>query len=919
MPRGPWFHGVRARLVGIALVIALPLTALLAWNQYTAMQEAGERTQAEVNKRAEVAAVMLARDLHIAKSLVYALQDNRRLDPSKPEDCEQYLRNLIAPYSKLVGTSFLINRQGRAVCALSPEAVGLDLSDRRYFQRALGEDQVVVEAPLVSRFTRQWIWPVAVAVRDKDGHKVGVVTMAVKIARFADQATAAWVGLPGAQLKLSDAQGRELFVWGQHQVREPAAGAAGERVGWRIDPQDAIVATVPVEDFEGSLTVAVPRDEVLAQQTRAERRALWTIVLVSVAALALAWWYGRSTLVNPLRQLQRTARRVARGELSARVGNVSRITELRNLSQAFDAMADSLQSQVSTLQAADARVRQQLEHMSLLDQTTRAIGDSLDLQGIFETGVSTLIKRLPVDFACVALRDSSQTELVVCSASGGGDLAACLLEARHIEVTQNGLVACLQGRLVYEPDTRALDYDFPKRFAARGLRSLVLVPLRTQSLVVGVLAVARSAEGAFSSVDCEFLRQFGENVAIAVGQVRLHTALQAAYDDLKTSQQVLMHEERLRVFGQMSSGIAHDINNALSPVSLYADSLLETEPGLSERTRAGLQRILRALDDVAQTLGRLRDFYRRSDSGPARARVDLPALCDEVIDLCRVRWHDIPLQRGVVIRIERDYAVECPPVPGVHAELRDSLVNLIINAVDAMPDGGVIVVRTALRAQDPGSPQAVLEVKDTGVGMDERTRERCLEPFFTTKGERGTGLGLPMVFGTAQRHGGSVEVDSTPGQGTAIRLLLPAHPVPMLEAESGIAPAARPRPMRLLVVDDDPIALRSLADALVADGHSVTSAESGAAGIRLFESALHAGQGFDAVFTDLGMPQTDGLAVAAALKRSSAQTPVILLTGWGQRLESEGPPRGIDRVILKPPRIGALREALTMVSAAGPA
>jgi CheY-like chemotaxis protein len=198
--------------------------------------------------------------------------------------------------------------------------------------------------------------------------------------------------------------------------------------------------------------------------------------------------------------------------------------------------------------------------------------------------------------------------------------------------------------------------------------------------------------------------------------------------------------------------------------------------------------------------------------------------------------------------------------------------------------------------------------------MDEETRRRCLEPFFTTKGERGTGLGLAMVYGMIQRHGADIEIESTLGESTTIRL---AFPLPSIDATAFAQPQTRPaapRRMRLLVIDDDPLLLKSLRDILESDGHVVTTANDGQTGIAAFRVARERGEGFAVVITDLGMPYMDGRKVAAAIKDAAHDTPVILLTGWGQRLVSdEEIPPHVDRVLSKPPKLRELRDALSQL------
>ena len=374
-----------------------------------------------------------------------------------------------------------------------------------------------------------------------------------------------------------------------------------------------------------------------------------------------------------------------------------------------------------------------------------------------------------------------------------------------------------------------------------------------------------------------------------------------------------MQQERLRALGQMASGIAHDINNALSPVTLYTQSLLEMEPNLSSRARDYLETIQRAVEDVAQTVARMREFYRQREAQLTLAPVHLNQLVQQVVQLTRARWSDMPQQQGIVIQLRTELATDPPAILGIESEIREALTNLIINAVDALPNGGVLTLRTkvpdAVSGAEHGNVR--LEVADDGVGMDEETRRRCLEPFFTTKGERGTGLGLATAYGAAKRHGAEIDIRSAPGEGTAVCL---SFPLPA----AGDAPLAQPESARmvlsrlcLLVIDDDPMLLKSLRDALETDGHIVTSANDGRAGIDTFRAAHDRGETFSAVITDLGMPYVDGRKVAAAVKDASPDTPVIMLTGWGQRLVAEGDvPMHVDRVLSKPPKLRELREAL---------
>jgi PAS domain S-box-containing protein len=561
--------------------------------------------------------------------------------------------------------------------------------------------------------------------------------------------------------------------------------------------------------------------------------------------------------------------------------------------------------------AHETRLGEQLQRLALLSRITHAIGERQDLHNIFMVVTARLEEELPLDFGCIFLYDLAEDRLTVtCVGSRGGEFATRLgIEPdAHVPIDENGLARCVRGHVVYEEDVAKVPFAFPQRLASAGLGSMVIAPLLVENQVFGVLVCARKATHSFSSAECEFLRQVSEHTALAAHQAQLYTALQRAYDDLRQTQQQVMQQERLRALGQMASGIAHDINNAISPVALYTESLLEHEHNLSERGRKQLEIVQRAVDDVAQTVSRMGEFYRAREPQLSLVPVDLNKIVNQVLDLTRARWSDMVQQRGFAIDVRLDLATDVPCIAAVECQVRDALVNLVFNAVDAMPQGGPLTLRSRV-APGSGGQIVQLEVADAGTGMDEDTRRRCLEPFFTTKGARGTGLGLAMVYGVVQRHNANLEIESEPGKGTVVRLSFAAAQEP--EAVSNVFHGPPVGPMRILIIDDDPLLLKSLRDALEGEGHEVTSASGGQAGINAFVEAHAMGQPFPLVITDLGMPHVDGRKVAATIKASAPDTVIFMLTGWGRRLIAEGEvPPGVDTVISKPPKLLELRAAL---------
>jgi CheY-like chemotaxis protein len=280
-----------------------------------------------------------------------------------------------------------------------------------------------------------------------------------------------------------------------------------------------------------------------------------------------------------------------------------------------------------------------------------------------------------------------------------------------------------------------------------------------------------------------------------------------------------------------------------------------------------------------------------------------------VVDLTRPKWSAMAQERGVWVKVHTAYAEDLPQILGAENEISDAITNLVLNAVDAMPQGGTLSLRTA----STPTGGVCVEVSDTGIGMDESVRQRCLEPFFTTKGERGTGLGLAMVYGMTKRHEAMLAIDSALGVGTTVRIQFTQIADQVIAPDR---PERRPQQrLHILAVEDDPLVLQSVRNILEQDGHSVYTADGGQTGIDAFAAAQARGDAFDVVITDLGMPMVDGRAVAAAIKSMSARTGVILLTGWGQRLLEEGEmPPHVDRVLSKPTKLAQLREALAGVA-----
>jgi CheY-like chemotaxis protein/anti-sigma regulatory factor (Ser/Thr protein kinase) len=323
---------------------------------------------------------------------------------------------------------------------------------------------------------------------------------------------------------------------------------------------------------------------------------------------------------------------------------------------------------------------------------------------------------------------------------------------------------------------------------------------------------------------------------------------------------------------------------------------------------------------MTQTMGRLDAFYRQREAKLKLERVQLNRMVEQVIDLTRARWSDMPQQRGILVQVRTDLSMDLPDVAGIESEIREALINLVFNAVDAMPEGGAVTLRTSSGQSAAERHYVHVEVCDTGVGMDEEARRRCLEPFFTTKGERGTGLGLAMVYGIATRHNAELAIESVVGEGTTVRLSFPMVSIAAEGAPTTVNLRPLPSRLKILIIDDDPLVINSLRDILESEGNFVTPASGGQEGIDAFQSANDRQDHFDIVITDLGMPHINGRKVAEAIKARRSAVPVIMLTGWGRRLlaDEEATPY-VDRVLAKPVDPFELRAVIAqLVHGVGP-
>ncbi len=372
--------------------------------------------------------------------------------------------------------------------------------------------------------------------------------------------------------------------------------------------------------------------------------------------------------------------------------------------------------------------------------------------------------------------------------------------------------------------------------------------------------------------------------------------------DRKKLEQQLIQSEKLNSLGELAGGVAHDFNNVLAAILGRAQLLkmhMESLAGIEKNRRTvldlkkGLELIENAARDGAETVRQIQEFSRRRTDDKDFTKIDINELLDHALEYTRMRWKDEAESKGIRIGIKKEFS-PLNPILGRSSELRGVFANLINNAIDAMPQGGEIRVKSFM-----DDTMAVIKIEDTGGGIPHTIKDKIFDPFFTTKGPQSTGLGLSVSYGTINRHHGTITAESIEGEGTAFLLTFPVTEKATegeVRKEKIIPIRKEQEKARILVIDDEEGVRELLRDILTDASHEVEVARNGGEGITLFRE-----KEFDLVFTDLGMPVMSGWEVAEKVKSINEKVPVALITGWNVSLEeSEKHDKGISLVIQKP-------------------
>jgi PAS domain S-box-containing protein len=526
------------------------------------------------------------------------------------------------------------------------------------------------------------------------------------------------------------------------------------------------------------------------------------------------------------------------------------------------------------------RVKQALQrarYSEHLAQLGRLAVDTRDLQVVLQHVPGIITTALQVEVAVVWLLDSNRLEFRVASGVGlidGEEIGARIANRPD---TPPGFVFA-QGRPVVVPDYGKEDrFSVPQAYLDAGLVSALAVPLSDRGRVIGMLSVRSEESKRFGDEEVRFLESLSNLLATSLQRMQTEEALN--------------HAQRLESVGQLTGGIAHDFNNLLTVIQGNLQ-VLEESPALSQNSHVQqlLSAATRASRRGAELTSKLLAFSRRQVLQPIA--VDTQTLLHSLADMLR-RTLD---QR---IRIEIDTVPGCPPVMADPGQLESALLNIAINARDAMPDGGTLRFRTelcsalppALRSQrnDPGNDAAAcfvaISIADSGTGMSEEVKERAFEPFFTTKEVgRGTGLGLSTVYGFVNQSKGAVSIDSKVGQGTIVTLYLPQleEAAATSTDEDERADETIPPGLRVMLVEDDAEVRKVVRTFLTTLGCEVFAAATAEQAL----SALDAGVGpLDLLLSDIALGAgMRGTRLASEVQQRFPHMAVLLMSGFSSEL-----------------------------------
>ena len=527
--------------------------------------------------------------------------------------------------------------------------------------------------------------------------------------------------------------------------------------------------------------------------------------------------------------------------------------------------------------------KQNVSRLRALVEATRVIGSVLDPESVLEALITKVLEIIPSQHAAALTCGSEAQSLSVVASKSTGEGNALKKGTAFPARGNNVEEAIRTSRRCACSIGGQRDCPIKAELAGAGARSCVCVPIALDGSFV-LLVIGQDEDRPITDAEMHIVSDLLAYSGLAIKNARLYTALQTAYADLKKAQDAMVKAERYRAIGELSAGVAHDFNNALSIILGRAQFLMTMTK--NQQILKGLKSIENASRDAASTVRRMQQFSKTVSRKPY-CRVEINDVVRQVLETIEPRVRELAEVGGVRIHVANK-AQKVEAVSGDAGELRDALTNILFNAMEAMPRGGNLTVSTGLSGES-----VFVEVQDTGVGMAPEVQKKDFQPFFTTK-PNGMGLGLSLVYGIVKRHGGQIQIASQPNEGTTVTLLFPVD-LSASEVREDAEPAVTTR-ARILIVDDNVEVTQTLRQMLENASHQVTTATDGEEGLRKCRESR-----FDIVITDIGMPGLSGWDVSKAIKAHDPEAKIILITAWGVQLDHKKVKEsGASIVIQKP-------------------
>jgi len=894
---------VKSLLARLLLVMAVALVPSLGFQAYLETEARGIRQRQVEDEALRIGRLVNAEQQQIvegAEQVLNAIGGSPAVQDNLPEQCNRLLVNLLQQSPRYT-TVTVIGLDGHILCSPLPFDRGIDLSDRAHFRRALQTGGFAIGEYTVGRVSGKPSLQMAKPFRNRDGIVAGVVDVSLSLDWLGERLKKLPLP-PGAAVSVRDRNGTFLarYPEGPGYVGSALPTSSfftshgsdfrvAEMKGVDGIPRLVAYAPIGVEPEGLRVFVGLDREVTFAAVTQQNRLGLLLIVAGVGLALVLTALVGRHVVRRPLDRLLAVADRWRTGDFAARTGLREDGSEFGRLAGAFDRMAAAQVARESALRESETRLQLAREAAGF---------------GVWDWDLATN----------AVVWSDEQWRLHGREPQPGGGATEMWNASLHPE---DGKRVRTEVAAALADPTRPIDSEYRvvlpdgtvRWLLAKGtvVRGAGGEAIRMVGLNMDVTA-RRETEATLRGLTEDLAARVRETEALVV-RVREEVAAREA------AQAVAAHAERLQALGQLAGGIAHDFNNVLQAVE-GAATLIERRP----RDEVAVRRLARLANEAvgrgASITRRLLAFGRRGD-----LRAEALDAVDLLSGLREILTHTL----GANIEVHVRLAANLPPLLADKGQLETVLVNLATNARDAMPKGGRLTIsaESAMVSIDGSAHPFGLApgryvrfaVADTGVGMDAATLARAGEPFFTTKGPGlGTGLGLPMARGFAEQSGGALDIDSSPGEGTAVTLWLPelgsdrspdtAVP-PGTTDETASGPGNATISTRLLVVDDEAIVREVLAQNLGNEGFGVLTAASGTEALAL----IAAGEAVDALVTDLSMPGMDGLALIRAAQERRPGLPAVLLTGYAGEdaaLALGGAVTGAFSLLRKPVRIQEL-------------